>query len=122
MEILWAVRGAITISEDTPEEIAAATREMLTAIFAANQIQPEMIVSIFFTVTPDIKSDFPAVAARQLGLTDTPLFCAQEIAKTGALPLCIRVLIHFYTKLVKSEIKPVYMREAVKLRPDLIKE
>ncbi|MGD8400341.1 MAG: chorismate mutase [Bacillota bacterium] len=119
MTKIWAVRGAITIGEDTPAEILAATRELLQAVLVANHIQNDDLVSIIFTVTPDIRSEFPAVAARQLGLTDTPLTCAQEIAKDGALPLCIRVLIHFYTSMAKAEIKPVYLREAIRLRPDL---
>jgi chorismate mutase len=119
MDRLWAVRGAITISRDQPEEVVNATIELLQEIFRANGIKNETVVSIIFTVTPDIQSEFPAVGARRLGLTDTPLTCAQEIPKQGALPLCIRVLIHFYTALTKQEIKPVYLREAVKLRPDL---
>lgn len=120
-ERLWAVRGAITISEDTPEEIIAATQELLTEIFEVNRIQPERIVSIIFTVTSDISSEFPAVAARKLGLNDTPLMCTREIPKPGSLPLCIRILIHFYTTLTKSKIKAVYLRDAVKLRPDLLR-
>jgi chorismate mutase len=121
MNKVWAVRGAITICEDIPEEVLQATRELLQALFEANRIKNDDLVSIIFTVTSDIKSEFPAVAARQLGITDTPLTCAQEIAKDGALPLCIRVLIHFYTLLAKQEIKPVYLRDAVRLRPDLVK-
>lgn len=117
---LWAVRGATTISKDVPAEVLVATSEMLTEIFHRNSIVPEHIVSIIFTVTPDIQSEFPAVAARDLGLTSTPLMCAQEIAKKGSLPLCIRVLIHFYTDLPKTGIQPVYLNNAVKLRPDLI--
>ncbi len=116
---IWAVRGAITISKDTAAEILAATSELLTQIFAENSIEAENIVSIIFTVTPDIKSEFPAVAARKLGLTSTPLMCCQEISKKGALPLCIRTLIHFYTDLAKEDIQPVYLNDAVKLRPDL---
>jgi chorismate mutase len=119
MDRLWAVRGAITIPRDSQEEILSATEELLREIFRVNRIENENIVSILFTVTPDIRSEFPAVAARRLGLTHTPLTCAQEIPKSGALPLCIRVLIHFYTLLTKKEIKPVYLREAVRLRPDL---
>ena len=119
MDKLRALRGAITIPEDTADEVIAATRELLQELMTQNNITSDDLVSLIFTVTPDIKSEFPAVAARQLGLVDTPLMCAQEIAKTGALPLCIRVLIHFYTPLSKSELKPVYLREAVRLRPDL---
>lgn len=120
-ERLWAVRGAITIPEDTPEEIIVATQELLTEIFEVNRIQPERIVSIIFTVTSDISSEFPAVAARKLGLNDTPLMCTREIPKPGSLPLCIRILMHFYTTLTKSKIKAVYLRDAVKLRPDLLR-
>lgn len=118
-EQLWAVRGAITIPEDSPNEVAAATKELLIKIFDENRIEPDKIVSIIFTVTPDISSEFPATAARQLGLDDTPLLCTREIPKPGSLLLCIRILMHFYTTLAKSEIKAVYLRDAVKLRPDL---
>ena len=116
---LWAVRGATTIEKDKPEEVLAATREMLMEIFERNAIEDKDIVSIIFTVTQDIRSEFPAVAARELGLTSTPLMCAMEIGKEGSLPLCIRVLIHFYTGLSKAQIQPVYLNNAVKLRPDL---
>jgi chorismate mutase len=118
-ERIWALRGAITIPQDTREDVLQATRELLEMLFKRNDITADNIVSIIFTVTPDISSEFPAVAARQLGLTDTPLMCTQEIPKAGALPLCIRILIHFYTRLSKSELEPVYLREAVALRPDL---
>lgn len=117
--LLRAVRGASTIHKDEAAAIVSATEEMLLTLMEKNQIQPQNIVSIFFTTTPDIISEFPAVAARKIGLVDTPLMCAQEIPKPGALPLCIRALIYFYTDLQKSEVKPVYLREAVKLRPDL---
>ncbi len=120
-EQVWAVRGAITILKDTPDEVTAATKELLTEVIKENRIEPEKIVSIVFTVTPDISSEFPAVAARQLGLDSTPLMCAQEIPKPGSLPLCIRLLIHFHTTLSKSEIKAIYLKDAVKLRPDLQK-
>ena len=116
---LWAVRGATTIGDDTPGAVIEATQELLEKIFEENQIAHEEIVSIFFTVTPDIQSEFPAVGARNLGLNSVPLMCAQEISKIDALPRCIRVLINFYTELTRDALKPVYLREAVKLRPDL---
>lgn len=122
MEKLWAVRGAITIKSDQAAAVLEASQELLETLIERNAIRDTAIVSIIFTVTPDIKSEFPAVAARKLGLTDIPLLCAQEIPKTGALPLCIRVLIHFYTELERSELKPVYLRDAVKLRPDLFEK
>lgn len=119
MKSIWAVRGATTISRDEPALILEATEELLLKLFQANKIQTDDIVSIIFTVTHDIQSEFPAVAARKIGITTTPLLCALEIPKTGSLPLCIRVLIHFYTALPKSSIQPIYLREAVKLRLDL---
>lgn len=122
MEQIWAVRGGITIPKDTPDEVTAATKELLVELMEVNRIEPEKIISIIFTVTSDISSEFPAVAARGLGLNSTPLMCALEIPKPGSLPLCIRILMHFYTTLSKSEIRPVYLRDAVKLRPDLISE
>jgi chorismate mutase len=122
MEKIWAVRGAITIKSDQAEAVLEAAQELLVRLMERNAIQTTAIVSIIFTVTPDIKSEFPAVAVRKLGLTDIPLLCAQEIPKTGALPFCIRVLLHFYTELERSQLEPVYLRDAVKLRPDLFKE
>lgn len=115
-----AVRGATTIPEDNQQIVLDATQELLEELFKQNQIIPDNLVSIIFTVTPDIKSEFPAAAARRLGLTSTPLMCAQEIHKPDSLALCIRIMIHFYTNLLKKEIKPVYLNDAVKLRPDLI--
>lgn len=119
MKKLWAVRGATTILNDTPTEILTATEELLLTIFRKNKIKSEDVVSIIFTVTHDINSEFPAVAARSIGLTNVPLICTQEIPKPDSLPLCIRILIHFYTNLTKAEIMPVYLHEAVRLRPDL---
>jgi chorismate mutase len=119
MATLWAVRGATTIARDQDTEILNSTEELLLELIKLNGIQLTDIVSIIFTVTHDIISEFPAVAARKIGLTDTPLICAQEIPKPGSLPLCIRVLIYFYTDLQKSAITPVYLHKAVKLRPDL---
>jgi chorismate mutase len=116
---IWAARGATTIEEDSPTAVAVGTKELLVELFRQNRIQPDDIVSIIFTVTPDICSQFPAVAARELGLDHTPLMCAQEIPKPGALPHCIRLLVHFYTDLAKNELQPVYLHDAIKLRPDL---
>lgn len=120
MNKIWAVRGATTIDQDSSAEVITATESLLQEIFLRNMIHPEDIVSLIFTVTPDITSEFPAVAARNLGLNTVPLLCAQELAKPGALSHCIRVLIHFYTELDKDLLQPVYLKEAVKLRPDLI--
>jgi chorismate mutase len=116
------LRGAITIPADQPEEIHAATSELLDAILADNpSLRVEDVASVIFTVTPDIQSSFPASAARQLGWESTPLMCAMEIPVPGSLPLCIRLLLHWNTELPQSSIKHVYLRGAASLRPDLVK-
>lgn len=114
------VRGATTAAEDTPEAILAATRELLQAILKANpEIQPADIASVLFTVTEDLNSAYPALAARQLGWNEVPLVCAREIPVPGSLPRCIRILLHWNTHLPQSAIQHVYLSEAKKLRPDL---
>jgi len=115
------VRGATSIEIDAENEVLAATRELLTAICEANpDLNPEHIASAIFTTTEDISSIHPARAARQLGWDRVPMICAREIPVPGSLPFCIRVLIHWNTDKAQSEIKHIYLRNAVKLRPDLI--
>jgi chorismate mutase len=114
------IRGATAVTADQPQEILAATRELLLAIVEANPgLQPEEIASIFFTLTDDLSSVYPAQAARELGWTFTPLMCGREIPVPGSLPLCIRVLLHWNTNRPQNAIKHVYLREACRLRPDL---
>lgn len=114
------VRGATTAAEDTPEAILAATRELLQAMLKANpEIQPADVASVLFTVTEDLNSAYPALAARQLGWNEVPLVCAREIPVPGSLPRCIRILLHWNTHLPQSAIQHVYLSEAKKLRPDL---
>lgn len=118
--VVRGIRGAVTVENDQPEAILAATRRLLQEIVQANPtFQPADAASIFFTVTPDLSSAFPAEAARQLGWGETPLLCAQEIPVPGALPHCIRVLIHWNCDLPSSAIRHVYLGEAARLRPDL---
>lgn len=115
------IRGAITVREDSPEAVREATRELLLAILEANpSLRPADIASVFFTVTQDIRSTYPALAARELGWGEVPLMCAQEIPVPGSLPECIRVMIIWNTDLAQKEIHHVYLREAVQLRPDLV--
>ncbi|MBN1453228.1 MAG: chorismate mutase [Anaerolineales bacterium] len=114
------VRGATTITKDGKEEVLSATCELLDAILAANpDLKTEDIASVLFTVTDDIASVYPALAARQMGWNLVPMMCACEIPVPGSLPLCIRVLIHWNTDKEQQEIKHIYLRNAVKLRPDL---
>lgn len=117
--VLRGIIGAITVNEDKPEEIAERTRELLQALVSENNIIIEDIASALFTVTPDIKSAFPAQAARELGWNRVPLLCFQEIEVDGSLPRCIRVLLHVNTFKQQGEIKHVYLRDAVRLRQDL---
>jgi len=115
------IRGATTVSADEPDLILEATRELLEAILAANKsMKPEDIGSALFTVTDDLASTFPAQAARQMGWSMVPMTCAREIPVPGSLPKAIRVLVHWNTETPQSEIKHVYLRDAVKLRPDLV--
>jgi chorismate mutase len=114
------VRGATVASQDQPEVILAATRELLEAICAANpQLMPEDLASAIFTGSGDLTSVYPAQAARQLGWVQVPLLSAREIDVPGGLPGCIRVLLHWNTDLPQSAIRHVYLGAAASLRPDL---
>jgi chorismate mutase len=114
------LRGATTVTTDSRDEVLSATRELLDALLRANpSLQTDDLASALFTVTDDIASVYPALAARQMGWDAVPMMCAREIPVAGSLPLCIRVLLHWNTDLPQSAVKHVYLREAVKLRPDL---
>ena len=115
------IRGATTVAEDEAETILQATRELLEAIVKENaSMRPEDIGSAIFTVTEDLTATFPAQAARQMGWSMVPMMCAREIPVPGSLPKVIRVMVHWNTETPQSEIKHVYLRDAVKLRPDLV--
>jgi len=115
------VRGATTISEDQTDQVLAATQELLENILTANPgMQTDDIASVLFTVTNDISSAFPALAARRIGWDSVPMVCAREIPVPGSLPRCIRVLLHWNTDAPQNVIRHIYLREAVKLRPDLV--
>ncbi len=114
------IRGATTATQDDPEAILEATTQLLLAICKANPtLRSEDIASAIFTLSDDLKSVYPAKAAREIGWTAIPLMCAQEISVPGGLSKCIRVLLHWNTPLSQAEIKHIYLREAVQLRPDL---
>ena len=110
------VRGATFIEEDTPEAILAGTRELLAAVAEANGIATEDIASAFFTSTADLRSAFPARAARELGWTDVPLLGACEVDVPGGPPRCIRVLLHWNTSRRQDEVVHVYLRGADAMR------
>jgi len=119
---LRALRGAITAAADDPHEIRDATQELLDELMHLNGVDRDDVVSAIFSVTPDLTSEFPAHGARLVGWTDIPMICAQEAMVDGALPRCIRVLLHVHTWRSRSELRHAYLRDAVMLRPDLTQE
>jgi chorismate mutase len=115
---LRALRGAISVERNDAGVIVAATRELMTQLMERNDLASEQMVSCIFTATTDLNAQFPAVAARDLGLDRVPLLCSQEIEVPGALERVIRVLIHYYAP-DGREPQHVYLGEARKLRTDL---
>ena len=113
------VRGATTVETNTAEAILNATTELLQTMIEANTIEQERVASVMFTTTMDLNAAFPAVAAREIGWTDIALLNAHEMAVPGALPRCIRILLHLNTERTAKQIRHIYLREATKLRPDL---
>ena len=114
------IRGATTVEADSREAIIMATVEMLNAIVEANDVEVEEIASAFFTTTPELTAEFPALAARQIGWTNVALMGAQEMAVPGSLERCLRVLVHVNTARHSDEIRHIYLRGAKALRPDLV--
>ncbi|MBX3053556.1 MAG: chorismate mutase [Caldilineaceae bacterium] len=112
------VRGATTVDEDKPEAILRATRELLALMIHINEIRSEDVASVVFTTTKDVVSQYPALAARQLGWLDVPLLCSHEMEVPGSLPRCIRVLLHWNTERSQSDIQHIYLGAAQSLRPD----
>ncbi len=114
-----AIRGATQLDLDEREHLLASVDELIRAILEQNALAGKDLVSMLFTATPDLHSEFPALAARNLGIGDTPLICAQELDIAGALPRVIRVMVHAETTLSKAEVRHVYLRGATVLRRDL---
>ena len=115
---LWAVRGATKVEANEPDAIVAATEELLQELIARNDLMPERMVSCVFTATADLDAEFPAVAARRLGLNDVPLLCSREIPVPGSMPSVIRVLLHYYAA-TDHDPSHTYLGEAQQLRSDL---
>ena len=115
---LRGARGATTAEANTSEAIVEATMELLNAMVKANGIKEEEVASVTFTSTPDLSAEYPARAAGALGWDALALLGAQEVAKPGGVPRCIRVLIHWNTELAQAQIRHVYLRGAKILRPD----
>jgi chorismate mutase len=114
-----AVRGATTVDADTPDSIRERVVALLQQVLKQNGLSEDDIISILFTATEDIVSTFPATAARSMGLGAVPLICARELAITGSVPRCIRVMLHVNTERSRSDIHHVYLEGAKGLRDDL---
>jgi chorismate mutase len=114
-----AIRGAVQLDADERAHMLASVSELVSALLERNALAVDDLISIVFTATPDLHSEFPAVGARDIGITDVPLLCAQEIAVAGAMPRVIRILAHAETERSKADIQHVYLRGAVALRKDI---
>jgi chorismate mutase len=113
---LRAIRGAIQVGANTPEEIASGVKELLPAILEANSLTADQVISVILTCTPDLNAAFPAAFAREIGFGAVPLLCAVEMDVPGALPLVIRVMLHAE---LSDKANHVYLRGATALRRDL---
>jgi chorismate mutase len=114
-----AARGAIVVAKDAPDRLHAATGKLLEALLERNAVDHDDLISILFTVTDDLRSAFPAEAARRMGMGDIPLLCAREIPVEGSMPSVVRVLMHFHTDLALRDVTHVYLDGAERLRDDL---
>ena len=114
-----AIRGAVQLDSDERAHMLASVAELVSAILERNALAVDDLISIVFTATPDLHSEFPAVGARDIGITDVPLLCAQEIDVAGAMPRVIRILAHAETERSKTDVQHVYLRGAVALRKDI---
>lgn len=116
-----AVRGATQLDADDREHMLERVAEMVTDVMEANSLEVDDFISVIFTATPDLVSEFPAYAARRLGFGDVPLICARELAVEGAMPRVVRMLAHVESDLSKQDITHVYLHGAAALRSDLTK-
>lgn len=114
-----ALRGATTASSDDAAAVVAATRTLLETMIERNGVRPDDLISVIFTATADLTAEFPAAAARELGLAHVPLLCAREMDVPGDVARCIRVLMHLYSDRDYASLRHVYLGEARQLRSDL---
>ena len=114
-----AVRGATQVDRNDRDELLEATADLVRAVLERNELTPADLISVIFTATPDLTADFPAYAARAMGITDVPFLCATEIEVPGAMPRVVRLLAHVETERTRDEIRHVYLRGAAGLRTDL---
>jgi chorismate mutase len=117
-ERLWAVRGAVQADKNDVEAILTATEALMRELMSRNELEPQQIVSCLFTATDDLNAEFPAVAARRLGLESVPLLCTRELDVPGAMRSVIRVLVHYYAPADHAPAH-AYLGKAQALRSDL---
>jgi chorismate mutase len=114
-----AIRGAVQVDADEREAILEGTTELVTEVMARNELTPDDVISVLFTLTSDLKAEFPALAARKIGFGEVPMMCATEIPVPGALPRVVRLMMHVETGRSRREIQHVYLRGAAALRLDI---
>lgn len=121
--MIRGIRGATTVESDTEMEVISAVEKLMAEIIQVNEVDPDMVASVFFSATEEIRSVFPAKALRKFqGWTYVPVTCMKEIPVSNSLPFCIRVMIHVNTTKSQKEIQHVYQAGATVLRPDLTKQ
>lgn len=118
--MLRAIRGAIQVEHDQPKLVHGAAATLVSAVLDWNQLTPSQLISIIFTMTPDLLSAFPAAAIRTMGITDVPMMSATEIGVPNALPRVIRVMVHVETARDRAEVRHPYLGAAARLRPELV--
>lgn len=114
-----AIRGAIQVDANDRDAILEGTAELVTAVMSRNDLTTDDVISVLFTMTPDLTAEFPALAARKLGFHEVPLMCSTEIPVRGAMPRVVRLMAHVETDRPRSEIQHVYLRGAAALRLDI---
>lgn len=114
-----AIRGAIQIGTDHRQEILDGTAELVTQVMERNGLTTDEVISVIFSATPDLRAEFPALAARSLGFQEVPLLCCAEIDVPGAMPRVVRLMMHVETGLRRAQVQHVYLRGAAALRLDI---
>jgi chorismate mutase len=114
-----AIRGAVQVDADEREAILEGTTELVTEVMARNDLTPDDVISVLFTLTSDLRAEFPALAARKIGFGEVPMMCATEIPVPGALPRVVRLMMHVETGRSRRDIQHVYLRGAAALRLDI---
>jgi len=119
---LRGIRGAISVEENTEENILENTEQLLKEMLSANNVNNDDIATIFFSVTSELDAVFPAKAARNMGLINTPLLCLSEIPVQGSIEKCVRLLIQVNSIKEQKDMEHIYLKEAIALRPDMTKK